>query len=183
LDGSPFAEEALAPTIALAASLAAGVPCCIRLLQVVDIPRLHVDAGTLAAIALPNTPTQQTVWEDAHAYLDGVAMRVRALVPPTSAVTVSALVLYDIDAAQAILAAAEGKPDPQGNTPPPPCDFVVMTTHGRGGLALWALGSITERVLSHTTRPLFVVRPATLALQQATLNDEERQAATRQPAV
>lgn len=37
-------------------------------------------------------------------------------------------------------------------------DFIAMATHGRTGVARWALGSVTERVLRHTTLPMLVVR-------------------------
>jgi nucleotide-binding universal stress UspA family protein len=127
-----------------------------------------------------NTAKRHTLHDDANDYLDGIAKRVRAVLPSSSAVTVSQMVLFDVDAAEAITAAAEGSPDPQGHATPP-SDVIVMTTHGRGGLALWALGSITERVLSRATRPLFVVRPAAVVEQQATIDVEERQAATSHP--
>jgi hypothetical protein len=34
-----------------------------------------------------------------------------------------------------------------------------MTTHGYSGMASWALGSITERVLKASRLPLLIVRP------------------------
>ncbi len=39
------------------------------------------------------------------------------------------------------------------------CDVIAMATHGRGGVQRWAMGSITERVLSATKLPLLIVRP------------------------
>lgn len=36
--------------------------------------------------------------------------------------------------------------------------LVVMTTHGRGGLAPWLLGSVTDKVLHSITNPLLIVR-------------------------
>ncbi len=37
--------------------------------------------------------------------------------------------------------------------------MIAIATHGRSGLQLWTMGSITERVL-HTIRlPLLIVRP------------------------
>lgn len=38
---------------------------------------------------------------------------------------------------------------------------IAMTTHGRGGLARVVLGSVAERVLQHTTRPILLVRAGT----------------------
>lgn len=39
------------------------------------------------------------------------------------------------------------------------CDMLAMATHGRGGLAHWVMGSITERVLGNAKLPLIIVRP------------------------
>jgi nucleotide-binding universal stress UspA family protein len=36
-------------------------------------------------------------------------------------------------------------------------DAIVMSTHGRSGLSRWIFGSITQKVLSGTSRPVFVV--------------------------
>jgi nucleotide-binding universal stress UspA family protein len=38
------------------------------------------------------------------------------------------------------------------------CDLIVMTSHGRKGLAAVLLGSETRKVLTHTTIPVLVVR-------------------------
>lgn len=42
-----------------------------------------------------------------------------------------------------------------------PDALVVMSTHGRGGLARMALGSVTDRVLHTTPNPILIVRAAT----------------------
>jgi nucleotide-binding universal stress UspA family protein len=36
-------------------------------------------------------------------------------------------------------------------------DLIIMSTHGHGGLARWWLGSVTEKVLRATTRPILIV--------------------------
>lgn len=43
------------------------------------------------------------------------------------------------------------------------CDLIVMATHGASGWRRWALGSVTDRVLKHSTTPLLVVRPRNIA--------------------
>jgi nucleotide-binding universal stress UspA family protein len=43
--------------------------------------------------------------------------------------------------------------------------MLVMTTHGRGGLNRWLLGSVTSYVLPRVSVPVMVVRPESL-LQQ-----------------
>lgn len=41
-----------------------------------------------------------------------------------------------------------------------PDALIVMSTHGRGGFARWALGSVTDRVLHTAPNPLLIVRAA-----------------------
>jgi nucleotide-binding universal stress UspA family protein len=38
-------------------------------------------------------------------------------------------------------------------------DLVVMSTHGRSGVARWPLGSVAERILCHSTVPVLIVPP------------------------
>jgi nucleotide-binding universal stress UspA family protein len=40
-----------------------------------------------------------------------------------------------------------------------PCDLIALSTHGRGGLARWVMGSVTDRVLNTTRLPMLTVRP------------------------
>lgn len=37
------------------------------------------------------------------------------------------------------------------------CDLIVMATHGANGWRRWALGSVTDRVLKHSSTPLLVI--------------------------
>lgn len=39
-----------------------------------------------------------------------------------------------------------------------PDDLIVMSTHGRSGVARWVLGSVAERVVRHAPVPVFLVR-------------------------
>lgn len=39
-------------------------------------------------------------------------------------------------------------------------DAIVMSTHGRTGLTRWVVGSVTQKVLSATPCPVFVIPPA-----------------------
>lgn len=41
-----------------------------------------------------------------------------------------------------------------------PGDLMVMSTHGRGGLARWFLGSVAEAVIRHAPVPLLLIRVA-----------------------
>jgi nucleotide-binding universal stress UspA family protein len=38
------------------------------------------------------------------------------------------------------------------------CDLIVMSSHGRGGLSAIVLGSVTNKVLTHTKIPVLVYR-------------------------
>ncbi len=38
------------------------------------------------------------------------------------------------------------------------CDLIVMASHGRGGISGFLLGSETQKVLTHTTIPVLIVR-------------------------
>lgn len=55
---------------------------------------------------------------------------------------------YADDTYAAIIAAAEE----QG------CDLVVMASHGRRGVAALVIGSVTQKVLTHSAVPVLVVR-------------------------
>jgi nucleotide-binding universal stress UspA family protein len=39
------------------------------------------------------------------------------------------------------------------------CDLIAISTHGRGGLERWVMGSVTERILNTTKLPTLIVRP------------------------
>ena len=45
-------------------------------------------------------------------------------------------------------------------------DLIAMTTHGRSGIARWVLGSVAEKVLHGTPRPLLLVRASDRAEQR-----------------
>lgn len=38
------------------------------------------------------------------------------------------------------------------------CDLIVMASHGRGGISAIVLGSVTQKVLTHSTVPVLVYR-------------------------
>jgi nucleotide-binding universal stress UspA family protein len=40
-------------------------------------------------------------------------------------------------------------------------DLIVISTHGRSGLARLSLGSVTDKLIRHTTIPVLVVKPST----------------------
>ena len=38
-------------------------------------------------------------------------------------------------------------------------DVIVMSTHGRSGIKRWMLGSIADRVVTHSDIPVMLIRP------------------------
>jgi nucleotide-binding universal stress UspA family protein len=106
-------------------------------------------AGTSASAGRYRSATasQQMLCQQAGQYLDAVASRFTAGDLASHHLRASTLVTTDADVAQAIAQAAEHGP----------VDMIAMTTHGRGKLLRWALGSIMERVLHISGKPLFVL--------------------------
>ena len=41
-------------------------------------------------------------------------------------------------------------------------DVIVMSTHGRSGIKRWLLGSVADRVVTHSTIPVMLIRPQTV---------------------
>ena len=40
-----------------------------------------------------------------------------------------------------------------------PSTLIAMCTHGHSGVGRWVLGSVTDRVVRHSNRPVLVIRP------------------------
>jgi len=129
LDGSDCAENVLPMAEKLAAELKANI--------------------VLLRVALANTfpgvdPTeaQMKVVREAEAYLQKVEDRLKA-----KGFKVDSHVRYGNDAEE-ILEHADGKD----------IDLIAMTTHGRSGVKRFLLGSVAEKVLRYSPKPIFLVR-------------------------
>lgn len=144
LDGSPLAEAALAPALALTMALAAPERGVLHLVQVVKDLRSVAEDGFVGEL---NEETHLL----ARSYLARVAERVEAQMPGHRlALTSSVEVASDV--ASALLGVAE-QAGPGG------CDLIAISTHGRDGLERWVMGSVTERLLNTTRLPMLIVRP------------------------
>jgi nucleotide-binding universal stress UspA family protein len=53
-------------------------------------------------------------------------------------------------------------------------DLVVMSTHGRGGVARWTAGSVADKVLRHCPCPVLLVRQGMTVDQLSTGKAEEK---------
>jgi nucleotide-binding universal stress UspA family protein len=162
LDGSPLAETALAPVRALALALAAPGAADIHLTLVV----------TPYEAEQANMPDALIV-DGAKAYLARTAQRLLADGDGDGRLSVTWSVAVNYDYAHGILSMAEAESAGQAAGEPPisRCDLIAMATHGYGGLARWALGSVAERVLHATHLPILIVRPQPMQERAARVRD------------
>jgi nucleotide-binding universal stress UspA family protein len=171
LDGSALAEAALQPAVEFVAALDG--PATVRLLRVISLPVVHTFPGQFPPIEDIEATARDEVRRDTYSYLAIVADRLRAMAPAGHTVTVETAVVFAVDVASAIVEIAEGRGETLYHAAGVPATLIAMATHGRGGLARWAMGSITERVLQGTTRPTLVVRPHEVARGEAVLTKPE----------
>lgn len=139
LDGSTTAEVALPAAAELAAA------CGAELLLAMIVPTVETISGERAA-AVRLMPTAGAAVLDseaaeADAYLQAVAARTVAAGRPVTTLDRGEPVRTLLDLAS------------RRNI-----DLIVMATHGRSGVgAVWA-GSVAQRIISHSTRPVLLVR-------------------------
>lgn len=138
LDGSPFAEQALP----LALSIANHAGACLELLRVQE---LYSDQDPHACWAPYDPAAEAALKEREQAYLDATVKRLQtsASVPVTSAL-VGGLFVKDAILERVRTTAA---------------DLIVMTTHGRGPLSRFWLGSVADTLVRHAPAPILLVRP------------------------
>jgi nucleotide-binding universal stress UspA family protein len=136
LDGSPFGEHALPWALKIARRSGAAV----TLLYVyTPLAAVYMEGAVLMDETLETDIKAQM-----QHYLDAVLSRVRSAQP---GVKVSAQ-LVEGDVAPAIIREAAGR-----------ADLVVMTTHGRGPLGRFWLGSVADELVRELQTPLLLVRP------------------------
>jgi nucleotide-binding universal stress UspA family protein len=139
LDGSTFGEHALPLALSLARRSGAR-------LQLVHV---HCPAAVVS-------PEGATLYFDdfeaelkgsARAYLDGVVQRLHTISNSRVPLELEPVLLegYVADALHARAAAG--------------ADLVVMTTHGRGPLGRFWLGSVADELVRHSPAPVLLVRP------------------------
>lgn len=138
LDGSPRAELALP----VAAKIARAANGTVILIQAVSVP---TDLGSLGTSFVPATPTSELIEAQeasAAVYLHGIVESavLAGIRTETAVLTGSpALAILDTIVLRRV-------------------DLVVLTSHGRTGLARWALGSVAQHLVRHATVPVVVLR-------------------------
>ncbi len=153
LDGSASAKAALAPAAQLIAALAAPGQGAIHLVRVMGPERLHGGQEDV------DTITRDAILHKARKYLRSITEHLREGIASELKLGVTWSVSLDTDMAHAIIRVAENGEDAEGVGVFGGCDLIAMSTHGRGGLQRWAMGSVTERVLQGTRLPWLIVRP------------------------
>ena len=135
LDGSPFGEHALPVALAVARRTGARIQVVHK--HVPPVP-VHPDGVLATDLKLdPKSRAREQV------YLDVVAARLTAAEVSTSSALVEGPTV-DALCQQAEVAGA---------------DLVVLTTHGRGPLTRFWLGSVADGLVRRLTQPLLLVRP------------------------
>ncbi|MBR0717879.1 universal stress protein [Bradyrhizobium liaoningense] len=131
-DGSDIAERGVAHGLALAKSLGAKV----SVIFVVE-PFSELSGRFLEAVAT----YAELRKEQATSVLDHMANKAKEAGVPCETIQVE-----NGHPHQAIIAAAEDKG----------CDLIVMSSHGRSGLSMLLIGSVTNKVLTQATTPVLV---------------------------
>lgn len=135
LDGSELAEGALRPAIDLSCDL--GVP--LHLVRVVDADPLRDEVRGGPMVASASARAAERAVADAGRYLDARAQiaRDRNCVAVTETRT-------GYPVTELVAAMKQG-------------DLVVMTSHGRGGVGRWLLGSVADRLIREAPAPVLLV--------------------------
>ena len=135
LDGSKVAEQVLPAVTPIAKSLG----CEMTLFQV---PIIYASGSLIGEWYLPLHGHFETADQDARDYLDRVSGRLNKQgIKASTATWVGAVAESIIDYAKVN-----------------DVDLIAMCTHGRTGIARWALGSVADRVLRAGDKPLLLVR-------------------------
>jgi nucleotide-binding universal stress UspA family protein len=131
-DGSQLAERGLTHGLALAKSLGAKVSVIFVVEPFPEMTGRYLE--TLARYV-------ELRKEQATSVLDAAAKAAKQAGVPCETIQVE-----NSQPHQGIIAAAEEKD----------CDLIVMSSHGRSGLAALLIGSVTNKVLTHAKTPVLV---------------------------
>lgn len=137
-DGSPLANKAAKGGIALAKALRAKVTayCAFENLLPIYSEGYVFDQLTVDRFeAAMRTVAQKRV--------DAIGKMAKTAGVPFATTVMSVAATYE-----GIIAAAKKQK----------CDVIVMASHGRGGLSTLIMGSVTQKVLTHSRIPVLVYR-------------------------
>jgi nucleotide-binding universal stress UspA family protein len=135
LDGSKLAEQVLPSVLPIAAALG----CEVTLFRVLVVDTAGPFTGRWY---LPQNSSFETADQDARSYLERLASYIKEQGIRVSTATQLGPVT------KSIIDYVEGHD----------VDLIAMCTHGRTGIARWALGSVADRVLRAGDKPVLLVR-------------------------
>ena len=137
-DGSALSEKAVSHGVSLAKSVGAKVTALIveAPFNVYDVPESRVRRISEAFAQYAEHTKQHTA-----SVLNHVADAAKAAGVPCETMQLEHDHPY-----QAIITTAKDKG----------CDIIVMASHGRSGISAFLLGSVTNKVLTHTNIPVLV---------------------------
>jgi nucleotide-binding universal stress UspA family protein len=138
-DGSGFSNRAVATAAQLAKSLGAEL-LMLHVRSPLEIPH-HVEGGALSNLG--GKIVMQEIEDEERKLLDAALEIAAADGIKAETAFVAGYSTYD-----AIIRIAREQH----------CDLIVMASHGRGGITGFLLGSETQKVLTHTTIPVLIVR-------------------------
>ena len=139
LDGSMEGEQALTPATELAKAM--GIP--VNLVRSVPLTGSYMsDLGGSEGFAGLET-VYEAAAQEAEEYLLAKTAEVQQMDVPE----VTGTALEGFAAAQIIDFATEHK-----------ASITVMSTHGRSGVGRWLLGTVTDRVVRHSSEPVLIIR-------------------------
>lgn len=147
LDGSSFAEAALAPAVALTFALSG-----------LGQPAIHLMVVLAPAEADTTRVPEHPALHRMRIYLMRVSDRLRAIYPRLH---VSWSIVPGSDTARTLqrLSEPEGEAAATVGGLASGYELIAMATHGHAGISRWARGSATEQMLHHARLPLLVVPP------------------------
>lgn len=151
LDGSPEAMAILTPAVALARCSGASIVLA-RVVHPVPASVQDVAATGLYPLAVADPEATQAVVDEANRQLEEVARRVR----DDGVSDVSVDVVVSDATAKSILNIANARR----------ADAIAMASHGRGASRL-LIGSVADKVLRGSQRPLLLYRPSGVAASLA----------------
>ncbi len=137
-DGSPISRKAVKAGIALAKKLGAKVTayCAIEQLEMVYAEGYVMDQKTIDRF-------EEQARKTAQKHVDAIGVLAR-----TARVRFASLVAKSYTPYDGIIKTARKKK----------CDVIFMASHGRRGLSKLIMGSVTQKVLSHSKIPVVVYR-------------------------
>jgi nucleotide-binding universal stress UspA family protein len=138
-DGSDFSNKAVSTAARLAHSLRAKL-LVLHVRSPIESPH-HVEGGALSGLG--GKVVMQEIEDEERKLLDAALEIAAADGTAAETAFVAGYLPYD-----AIIRIAREQH----------CDLIVMASHGRRGISGFLIGSETQKVLTHTTIPVLIVR-------------------------